>query len=210
MLKKLIIGIVLLGSTGLFVTNVNGQAGENQKTSAQGSRPKKDFGKLQTELGLSDNQVTAWKNLDETYLPKIQQLKANTSLTAEMKKTQFRELRTAKRTELKKILSEEQYTKLKSFHGNKRQHTKDYSKLKTDLSLTDDQVNAWKNLDAQYKTKFQELRANTALSEDQKKKQSKELREAKGKELKKILTNDQLKQYKESCKARCGNKKKTK
>ncbi len=53
MLKRLIIGIVLLGSTGIFVTSVNAQATENQKISTQGSRHQKDFTKLKTELGLT-------------------------------------------------------------------------------------------------------------------------------------------------------------
>lgn len=208
MLKRLILGLALLGSTSIFVTSVNAQVSENQKTATQKSAHKKDYTKLKTELGLTDNQVSAWKNLDEQYQPKIQELKANTALTEDAKKAQMKELRTAKKSELKKILSEEQYTKLKSMHGkHKGHHVKDYSKLKTDLSLTDDQVAAWQKLDADYKTKFQGVKTNSSLNEEAKTKEFKALREAKGKELKKILTDDQYKKYKEQCKARKEKKK---
>ena len=203
MTKKRMFCIALLGSACMLITSVMAQSGENQKTITQKERHEKDFSKLKTDLSLSDDQVIAWKHLDEQYKPKMQELKTNTSLTEEEKKSQMIQLRTTKSAELKKILSESQYTKLKSMHRkNHGQRTKDYSKLKTDLSLTDDQVTAWKKLDEQYKVKATALRNNSTIKEEEKKKQMKELHAAKRSELKKILKEEQYTQYKNSCKNR--------
>jgi hypothetical protein len=71
----------------------------------------------------------------------------------------------------------------------------DYAQLKTDLSLTDDQVTSWKNLHEQYKTKFQELGNSSDLSEDDRKAKSRALRDAQDADLKKILTDAQYTKY---------------
>jgi len=78
--------------------------------------------------------------------------------------------------------------------GGGGQHEPDYAKLKTELTLTDDQVTSWKALDTQYKAKFDELQKSTA-TEEEKRTKMKELRTAKEADLKKILSTDQYTTY---------------
>lgn len=74
-------------------------------------------------------------------------------------------------------------------------HEPDYTKLQADLGLTNDQVSSWKSMEAQYKPKFQAIRSNSSLSEEDRKAQMKQLRSAKEADLKKILSADQFSKY---------------
>lgn len=84
------------------------------------------------------------------------------------------------------------------------------AKMKTErmakqLTLTDAQVDKLNAINLEAVKKSDELRADTALTDEQRKAEMKSLHEAKRAELKKILTEEQLKQLKED-KCRNGEK----
>ena len=107
-MKKIFLYFLLLGSL-VIVTPAFSQS-EHQHQGGGGSH-EPDYTKLKTDLGLSDDQVTSWKNLEEQYKPKFKELHSNTTLSEEDKRTQMKQLRSSKEADLKKILSDEQYTK---------------------------------------------------------------------------------------------------
>ncbi len=106
-MKKLFIGLVLLGS--MMATSAYSQS--DQRSKGPGGGPEPDYNKLKTELTLTDEQVTSWKNHEAQYKTKFEELRKNTSATEEEKRTQMKALRTSKESDLKNILTEEQYTK---------------------------------------------------------------------------------------------------
>jgi len=69
--------------------------------------------------------------------------------------------------------------------------TPDYTKLKTDLNLTDDQLAFIKEQDVQFKAKLDSLKSNTALTEEEKRAKMKKAFEDKDAGLKTVLSADQ-------------------
>ncbi len=67
----------------------------------------------------------------------------------------------------------------------------DYTKLKSDYSLSDDQIISWKAVEDKYKAKFKELQANAVQTDDEKRTELKQLLKSKEEELQKILSDDQ-------------------
>ncbi len=81
--------------------------------------------------------------------------------------------------------------KLLAQHKNGGGNQPDYDKLKTELSLTDDQLIQLKQVDASFKDRMQALRSSGA-SEDEKKQQRKILMEERKQELSAFLTEEQM------------------
>ena len=107
--------LVLLGSVLAFtpVFSQSEQHHKGQGGPGGGGQREPDYAKLKTELTLTDDQVTSWKALDTQYKAKFEELQKSTA-TEEEKRTKMKELKTAKEADLKKILSDEQYTKYTS------------------------------------------------------------------------------------------------
>ncbi len=80
-------------------------------------------------------------------------------------------------------------------HGPGQGRELDFTKLKTDLSLTDAQVTSWKALETEYKTKAEELKASTTVKDEDKRVQIKALRDSKEADLKKILSAEQYTKF---------------
>ena len=110
-MKKVIFGIALLGSVLTFSPAAFSQTPNGTNQNGQGGAREPEYEKLKTDLGLSDDQVTSWKNLEETYKPKMKAIRSNTALSEEDKKTQMKQLHESKQADLKKILTPDQYTK---------------------------------------------------------------------------------------------------
>lgn len=70
-----------------------------------------------------------------------------------------------------------------------------YDKLKSKLSLSDDQVGSWKKLEEKYGDRIQTIKNNSSLSQEDKKSHVSQLRDAKEADLKKILTAEQYSKY---------------
>jgi hypothetical protein len=114
-MKKTFLCLVLLGSIALASpafsqSEHHHQGGGSQQNGAR----EQDYTKLKTDLGLSDEQVTSWKNLEEQYKTKQKDLRSNTALSEVDKKTQMKQLRSDKEMDLKKILTTDQYNKFVS------------------------------------------------------------------------------------------------
>lgn len=107
--------LLLLGSILAFAPSAFSQSEQQHKGQGGpgGGEREPDYAKLKTDLSLTDDQVTSWKALDTQYKTKFDELKKSTA-TEEEKRTKMKELRTAKEADLKKILSDEQYTKYAS------------------------------------------------------------------------------------------------
>jgi protein CpxP len=109
---KTFLCLLLLGSITIAAPAFSQSEHLHQGGGGQQNGPREpDYTKLKTDLGLSDDQVTSWKNLEEQYQPKFKALHSNTTLSDEDKRTQMKQLRSSKEADLKKILTSDQYTK---------------------------------------------------------------------------------------------------
>ena len=70
-----------------------------------------------------------------------------------------------------------------------------YDKLKSKLSLSDDQVGSWKKLEQKYGDRIQTIKNNSSLSQEEKKSHINHLQDAKDADLKNILTTEQYSKY---------------
>lgn len=83
--------------------------------------------------------------------------------------------------------------------ANKKQHHSKADKLehiKTELGLNDEQVEKLKTVFESYKPKAQEIKANTALSDEERREAMKELHKKRQAEMKSILTPEQYEKFK--------------
>jgi protein CpxP len=121
-MKKVIFCIVLLGSVIAFSSPAFSQSQNgNQNGQGNGGQGREaDYVKFKTDLSLTDVQVTSWQNLDEKYKPQMKAIRSNTALSEEDKKTQMKQLHASKETDLKAILSADQYTKLETLRSQQK------------------------------------------------------------------------------------------
>jgi hypothetical protein len=193
-MKTIFVSILLLGSMIFF--NTDGYSQSSARSNHKG--PEKgefqhDYAKLKTDLGLSDAQVDTLKSFDAAFKRKMETIRKDATLKEEDKKVKMKVLREEKRANMKKVLTEEQYKKFISQRSENRKP--DYEKLKTDLGLTNAQVDSLKAFDITFKKKLDELRNNSTLKEEDKKVKMKELHEAKKANMKKVLTEEQYKKF---------------
>lgn len=91
----------------------------NKLTTIRENRFKKAE-QLKKELNLSDQQAEEMHAIKEKYRPLKQEIKEDTSLSEADKKTKRKELRKAKKAEVKAVLSEDQYKKYKELKKAKK------------------------------------------------------------------------------------------
>lgn len=72
---------------------------------------------------------------------------------------------------------------------------KRYEKLKTELSLNDDQSAKFKAIDQKYMDSFRKVRSDSSLTKENKKAEMKKLRDGRDGEIKGVLTADQYKKW---------------
>jgi hypothetical protein len=194
-MKVIFVSVFLMGSILLLNADAYSQSGP--RTNHKG--PKKgefqhDYAKLKADLGLTDAQVDSLKSFDATFKKKMEAIRKDINLKEEDKKAKMKGLRDEKKANMKKVLTEEQYKKFISQRSENKLKP-DYEKLKTDLGLTNTQVDSLKAFDIRFKKKMDGLRKDSGLKEEDKKVKMKELHEEKKSNMKKVLTEEQYKKY---------------
>jgi Spy/CpxP family protein refolding chaperone len=74
---------------------------------------------MKTQLNLTDDQVSKLKASHDSFAAKSKDIRSNTSLTEDEKKTQIRELAKQEREETKSILTKEQLQKMQELHKDR-------------------------------------------------------------------------------------------
>jgi len=120
-MKKLLSCIILLGSISVLASSAFSQTsnqgpGQNQQNSRE-----ENIDELKTNLGLTDAQVSSWKALKEKYRPQYKAIRADSSLSEEARKTKMKSVRSSEDTELKTILTPDQYTKFQAWKEQQKQ-----------------------------------------------------------------------------------------
>ena len=81
---------------------------------------KEGRGKLKKELNLTDDQAEKMDEIRKKYKPQIHAVKEDSSLSEKDKKTKIKALKKTKNAEIKEVLSDDQFKKLKEFHKEKK------------------------------------------------------------------------------------------
>ena len=82
-------------------------------------RHQRGLEKMKTQLNLTDDQVTRLKASHDGFEAKASEIKSNSSLSADQKKEQFKELAKQQREETKSILTKEQLQKMQELHKDR-------------------------------------------------------------------------------------------
>lgn len=173
------------------------------------------------KLDLSADQQAKLKAIREAQHQDMKALKENKSLTADQSKAQRQELQEKYRTQFESVLTtsqKEQLSKQKSEWKNKEgkkgsykkdgMHQKDGKDFKRtrgfgqDLNLSQDQKDKMQKMNADSKSRFESIRNDKSLTEEQKKEKMKEFKKQQHEQMKSILTPEQLEKLKVGKKSR--------
>jgi hypothetical protein len=195
-MKKIIVTAFALAVATLVTQAQEKPHGNHDR---HGARHHKEFFQ---KLNLSEEQKTKVKSLNEDYRKQLQDLKKKDDITVKDWKSQMKGLRDDHKAKMQGVLTSDQKAQIEKMKQEGKEKRKANSeeriqKMKTRLSLTDDQVAKMKAGRTEMAEKMKSLREDKSLSDDQKKEQFKELRKKQKDSMKSILTEDQLKKLQE-------------
>ena len=208
-MKKIFFGLIALAITFSSTAQPSKQAEKKEaKTHKKEHKAKANYGK---ELNLTANQKNQLKVINQDFKEKMQTLKGNTN-AADIKQKREALVRDHQQR-INNILTPEQRLQADQLKqkrpgkGNGRfngsgtaKHSKDGKAEK--LNLTNEQQIKAKALNESYKSRIKNIDQNTALTEDQKKEQTKNLRQKHKEDIQSMLTTEQ----KENLKIRVKNR----
>jgi Spy/CpxP family protein refolding chaperone len=197
-MKKAIIGMALAA----FV--VTGACAQDQSTSLA-DRPKGHHNRvdMMQQLNLTDAQKTELKSINDDFKQQMTDLKkSEDKITVTEWKSKMSTIRKDHHEKVQKVLTDDQKASLKKLMHERRRDMRQHGgrrleRMKKELNLTDDQVNALKKNHEGMEQKFKAIREDKSLTDDQKKAELKKFKQEQHESLKSILTEEQLKKFEE-------------
>ncbi|MDQ6904020.1 MAG: hypothetical protein M3139_13530 [Bacteroidota bacterium] len=159
-------------------------------------------GGMMHHMNLTDAQKQQAKELQADYTNKVKDLEKDQNITLKDYRAKKAILEQERKSKFQALLTPEQKDKIAQ--GRKEMHEKRemmsqkrMDKMKSDLNLTDAQV---EKINAQKKSSMEqmkEIRENSSLSKEQKKEKFMDLRKSAHESMSSILTSDQIKKWDE-------------
>ena len=151
---------------------------------------------MMKELNFSEAQKSKLRANRESFRAKMQQLEKEENITVKEYKTRKQALHKENRAAMQSVLTPEQQQKmadmkLKREQQNKERENVRLEKMKSNLSLTNEQAAQIKSQQEALHLKQKSIRENESLSMEQKKEQMKALQESARQERMKVLTAEQ-------------------
>lgn len=162
--------------------------------------------RMKTVLSLDDKQYASIKGINEKYAVKQSELRKDSERVKNEKHSAMSEIKREKENEVKTVLTPEQqktWEEHKSAQAEKRkQHRgkvseRHGSRMKTALSLSDEQSEKIAQLNAEFKAKAEALKKETGDGKEFDKEGFKKLRAEREASMKQILTEEQYKKWSE-------------
>ena len=174
---------------------------------------KKEHNKSFDDLNLSADQKARLQSIREDHKKQLDELKNNSSFSAEQKQARRKELYQQFRSQMESVLTpaqKEQMKKNKSEWKEKRKEAKkDFKKgdrnkntqgrglkrgrdVQKELGLTSDQQQRMQQVRSDFRNKFSSLRSDNSLTQEQKKAKMQELTKQQQSAMKSILTPEQI------------------
>jgi Spy/CpxP family protein refolding chaperone len=172
---------------------------------------KKEHNKSFDDLNLSADQKARLQSIREDFKKQSQELKNNSSFSAEQKQARRKELHQQLRSQMESVLTpaqKEQMNKNKAeWKGQKKEAKKEGKKdnkqvrgkgmkkgqdVQKELGLSTDQRQKMQQLRSDFRNKFSSLRSDNSLTQEQKKTKTQELMKQQQSAMKSILTPEQI------------------
>ena len=174
---------------------------------------KKEHNKSFDDLNLSADQKARLQSIREDHKKQLDELKNNSSFSADQKQARRKELHQQFRSQMESVLTpaqKEQMKKNKSEWKEKRKEAKkDFKKgdrnkntqgrglkrgqdVQKELGLTSDQQQRMQQVRSDFRNKFSSLRSDNSLTQEQKKAKMQELMKQQQSAMKSILTPEQV------------------
>lgn len=153
----------------------------------------KRLAKMNERLQLSQEQQSKLSDVLKDEWTKQNAIRTNTSLTPEQRRTQMKELRKGEHQQIDSILTPEQREKAKEMHkkGGRHAAMKRMGFMARELNLTDAQKSQLKPMFQQQREKMQALKADTSLTQEQKKEKFQQIRAEGRQQFLGVLTPEQ-------------------
>ena len=200
-MKKIALTIMAFVVAFSSIAQTNDTNPFKQKELHHGKKHFKDNEKLD-KLNLKDDQKARIKTLNESYRQQMQNLNKNKSISAAGQKEKRKALAKEHREKIASILTPEQTEQAKNMRHDSPEkhkgemHTERFDQMTKDLNLTTEQSAKMKDLNSAFIAKLQSLRQNTAISDQEKKEQMKNLMKKHKADMEALLTNEQKEQLK--------------
>ena len=199
-MKKLLIPLIAIFA---LTTTVSAQ----DKMGKKGHHHKHQKGMMAKQLNFSDAQKAQAKTINEDSRKKMQELNKNESITVKEQRDRKAAILKERKTKMDGLLTAEQKTKMTQLKAERKVkkeegYAKRLDKMKTSLSLTDEQVTKLKNQRTATQAKAEKIKNNELLSREQKKAQMMALKTEAKDQHSKIFTPEQLKKKEEMKKSR--------
>lgn len=200
-MKKLLIPLI-----AIFAFTAT--AGAQDKMGKKGHHHHKhQKGMMAKQLNFSEDQKKQAKAINEDFRKKMQDLNKQENITVKEQRDRKASILKERKAKMDGLLTAEQKTKLTQLKAERKakkeeHYTKRLDKMKTTLSLTDDQVVKLKSQRAATMAKAEKIKNNESLSREQKKEQMMALKAEAKEQHNKIFTPEQLKKKEEMKKNR--------
>lgn len=199
-MKKVLIPLIAIFA---LTASVNAQ----NKMDRKGHHHKHQKSMMARQLNFSEAQKTQAKAINEDSRKKMQELNKNENITVKEQRDRKAAIQKERKTKMDGLLTAEQKTKMAQLKADRKVkkeqgYAKRLDKMKTNLSLTDEQVTKLKNQRAATMAKAEKIKNNESLSREQKKEQMMALKTESKDQHNKIFTPEQLKKKEEMRKSR--------
>lgn len=156
---------------------------------------------MMKELNFSEAQKSTLRANRESFRAKMQQLEKEENITVKEYRSRKAALLKENRAAMQSVLTPEQQIKMAEMKMKREQQHKErdnlrFEKMKSNLSLTNEQAAQIKNQQEALRMKQKAIRENESLSMEQKKQQMKALQESARQERMKVLTAEQQEKMK--------------
>lgn len=189
--KLSLLGLGIFASTAVF-------SQENKSAITKEQRMENRMDKFAEDLALTDVQKEQIIELNKTSSAERQKVKSDESLSEETRKAAMKNIQLEKKTKVAKILTEEQFLKLKAMKETQKANHKNQrsgqqiNKLAEALELTEDQKAQFSELNKTSSVERKKVKSDESLTEEARKSAMKAIHLDYKAKMAKILTEEQL------------------
>ncbi len=186
----------------MLFTLVVAAAAMSQPTPMHRGHGKPGQGPGMQNINMTESQKAEMKKLNESFRQKMQDLNKKESITVKQQRDQREALMNAHRKDMEKILTPEQKQQLAKNRDEHHAQQKEMMEKRIDdakskFGLSEQQVTSLKSLNGKTMAQMKALHENQSLDRIARRDQMASIMEAHKTEMSKILTKDQLQQWKE-------------
>ena len=194
-MKKLLIPLVAIFA---LTTTVNAQ----DKMGKKGHHKHHQKGKMAKQLNFSEEQKSQAKTINADYRKKMQDLNKQDNISVKEMRSRKAAIQKEKKSKMDGLLTTDQKNKIAQAKADRKVKSEERSakhmdKMKTRLSLSEEQDTKLKAQRSAMQTKAEKKKNNESLSREQKKEQMMALKAEAKEQHNKILTPEQLKKKEE-------------